>query len=657
MTQSSPPTLSEDGFYGFLLVGLVVVYMYPEPARWSGMVRLFMGSLGVLLLYLYLSWLHRKRLFSASTSSKAASSSSSRSLLNTVEYFPDTPHTLTGSGQIVPTADLVLGKAPCSHLTSGNARDALLAQVPGSCNPPNGSAGILQPAQFYRSDPIPKLGPSYSTPQLPDEQYRGMPNYANPEFVLQDPTQPKTWISSDPEALNSQMAPIPANQPYFYCDLYNRAAGSPSSTTTVPSTSKGSTESGPDRCGFQPIGDAYVSMNQKLAGGANPKTLVPPRIPNRLYDFKQWSENPYITLPAINAQYDQELYQSGYEITDCIPTEPSYRTPPPSSSAGTTREGYAAPAEELGPGGSRTRRPTSQQRRAQGTVPPVVQQAAAAGTISGAGGSGKIPISMVENENPSSTSPQQWVVEKTIDTAQGYHPQNLSYNEYVNTEYTPSWDSSCQARMNEYNRQIGTIPLGDGATTYSQVNQPDAMMSNLGISFTQPLLPTIPQQDPSGSGRVDFTEFDPLSVPQGLLDANENGRKPDPNAETSRLDIYDPRLTGYGTSYRGYVDDMTGQPRFYYDDIEATTQYNYLTRNALDWTQFGTTVGPAEKAHVSQCPSAMDVRQMANDTFANQAIFQRMDLQQRMMLKNSHREKQRRQAPIRTMNQSCSMRG
>ena len=658
MTQSVSPTLSEDGFYGFLLVGLVVVYMYPEPSQWSAMVRLFMGSLGALLLYLYLSWLHRKR---SSFHGPVSPKTSAFGARNSIEYFPDTPNTITGSAQIVPTADLVLGKGGCSRLTSGNARDAMLAQVPGNCNPPNGSAGIMQPAQFYRCDPIPKLGPNDSTPQLPDDKYRGMPNYANPEFVLQDPAQPKTWAVSNPETINSQMAPIPASQPYFYCDLYNRAAGNSAegnrtagnrpAGTTVESNGKGSTESGPDRCGFQPLGEAYVSMNQKLAGGANPKTMIPPRIPNRLYDYNEWSENPYITLPGINMQYDQEMYQSGYEITDCIPTDPSYRITPP------TRENYAP---ELGPGGNaagpaKTRRAAAAQTRAQGTVPPVIQQAAAAGGKTPS----KIPINMVENENPSSntTTPQQWVVETTMDTAQGYHPQNLSFNEYVNTEYLPSYDASCQKNMNEYNRQIGTIPIGEGVNTYSQVNQPDAMMSNLGISFTQPLLPTVPRQDPSGSGRVDFTEFDPMSMPQGLLDSHENGRKPDPNAEVSRLDIYDPRLTGYGTSYRGYVDEMTGQPRFYYDDIEATTQYNYLTRNALDWTQFGTTVGPSQKAHVSQCPSAMDVRQMANDTFANQTIFQRMDLQQRLMLKNSHREKQRRQAPISTMNQSCSMRG
>ena len=33
--------------------------------------------------------------------------------------------------------------------------------------------------------------------------------------------------------------------------------------------------------------------------------------------------------------------------------------------------------------------------------------------------------------------------------------------------------------------------------------------------------------------------------------------------------VYDPRFTGYGTSYRAYNEPVTGQTRFYYDDVNA----------------------------------------------------------------------------------------
>jgi len=58
-----------------------------------------------------------------------------------------------------------------------------------------------------------------------------------------------------------------------------------------------------------------------------------------------------------------------------------------------------------------------------------------------------------------------------------------------------------------------------------------------------------------------------------------------------RRDIYDPRLTGYGTNYRSYVEPITGQPRYYYRDIDQQTQNGYLTRNKIDFAQFGTTTG------------------------------------------------------------------
>jgi len=264
----------------------------------------------------------------------------------------------------------------------------------------------------------------------------------------------------------------------------------------------------------------------------------------------------------------------------------------------------------------------------------------------------KIPIDKIENENPGRTSlkafKDKWTLDKTVDTAMGYYPDNTEYNIPVNVPYQPSPDQDCQRSLSDYNRRVGTIPLQPGINTYSQVNQTDSMMSNLGISFTQPLLPTIPTR--RRDGQVDFVEYDPLQVPKHRLERHLVRRDENPNGEVPRIEVYDPRLTGYGTSYRGYVDDMVGQPRFYYDDIEATTQYNYISRNNIDFTPYGMQPGPAIASQVCDWPSAMDVRQQANDTFANDTMYQRMDLQQRLMLKNSHRERQRRMAPIHTMN-------
>ena len=110
-----------------------------------------------------------------------------------------------------------------------------------------------------------------------------------------------------------------------------------------------------------------------------------------------------------------------------------------------------------------------------------------------------------------------------------------------------------------------------------------------------------------------------------------------------RNEIYDPRLTGYGTSYRSYIDDLTGRPKFYYDDIDAHTQYNYITRNKIDFTNFGQSAGPYKENTM-----ACGTRQLADLTFHNDAMKQRTELQYRLMAKNSHREWQQRSAPIQT---------
>ena len=65
----------------------------------------------------------------------------------------------------------------------------------------------------------------------------------------------------------------------------------------------------------------------------------------------------------------------------------------------------------------------------------------------------------------------------------------------------------------------------------------------------------------------------------------ENAEKLKPKCEKKHIidtsNVYDPRSNSYGTSYRSYIDKMTGQVRYYYDDINAIRQPNYITRNNI----------------------------------------------------------------------------
>ena len=67
---------------------------------------------------------------------------------------------------------------------------------------------------------------------------------------------------------------------------------------------------------------------------------------------------------------------------------------------------------------------------------------------------------------------------------------------------------------------------------------------------------------------------------------------------------------------------MTGQPRFYYDDISVHRQNNFLTRNKLDFTSFAPT------NNSTQHYNNLEIRQMAQNDFTNSSIDHRTDLHQ-----------------------------
>lgn len=591
--------LSDDLLFAGGLVFLINIYMYPNLRTWTTTARIIGTIIGILIVHRVVFRRRPMVLPPIDAYADKTRRGGSSTLSTTVceAWQPTTPE-----GRAVALTNPYSVSAP-------NVRNAFLA-VPGQgCQASGsyGSAAVLPAAQFCASPPEPPSGvtdPAFQPAVPPSQSYRDLSNYSSPGFVLQNPSDPATWIPRETsESSAGVLSPIPADQPKFYCQF------------------------NPD-CDFQPLGQQWVSQNQTLVGNANSKTLVPPRIPTRLYDVDEWADDPFVVLPGINQQYDQELAQSGYLTT---PGNESMcrRQPPPNS---TTAAPSTAVQEDFRPSASFEMGVGQQQTNGSGST--------------------KIPIDRIENENLGRLSLQaykdQWTLDHTIDTSQGYYPENTRYNVPVNVPYQPSPDTQCQNTLDEYNRRIGTIPLQPGISTFSQVNQTDSMMSNLGISFTQPLLPTIPNRESGGDGIV-YTEYDPLQIPRRELERQRHAASGEPG-ETPRIEIYDPRLTGYGTSYRTYIDEMTGQPRFYYDDIEATTQYNYISRNNIDFMPYGMQPGPAIASQVCDWPSAMDVRQHANDTFVNDTLFQRMDLQERLMRKNSHRERQRRSAPIHTMN-------
>jgi hypothetical protein len=113
--------------------------------------------------------------------------------------------------------------------------------------------------------------------------------------------------------------------------------------------------------------------------------------------------------------------------------------------------------------------------------------------------------------------------------------------------------------------------------------------------------------------------------------------------------IYDPRMVGYSDSKRGYVDKVLGQPKFYYDDINAARAPNYITRNKIDIYSFGETTGRLKDP--KNFKTCGDNNQLAVEEFHNSALQHRSDMMQSLMNKRNGEMWQLREFPISTNGQ------
>ena len=117
--------------------------------------------------------------------------------------------------------------------------------------------------------------------------------------------------------------------------------------------------------------------------------------------------------------------------------------------------------------------------------------------------------------------------------------------------------------------------------------------------------------------------------------------------QTHLSDIYDPRFTGYGTSYRSYVEPVTGQVRFYYDDVDAHKRPNYLCRSKVDFIPSSMTTQPIPNTEYFNKQNRY-ARTIANDAFMDDTISFRTDMQERLMRKANANLQQSRRFPKHT---------
>lgn len=342
----------------------------------------------------------------------------------------------------------------------------------------------------------------------------------------------------------------------------------------------------------------YMSINQRLVGGPNPKTLIAPVVPPPIADLEYWKTNNMVTHSAVNEETEINVGQSGYLISE--PCKAKYR------------EDYHTPLtarEALNEARSEARREALSEARSE------ARQV-------------NFTMPYIKDVRPNESG---WV-----NTACGYNPEQLEQAGLPTN--LASGNCAQDPAMKQYNENLFTDIVQPGVYTTSQIVEP--INQNIGISFQQQFPPLTSQIDPI-SGDILYTQHDPR-----IMEPLPSQPMAPPQANPSN--VYDPRLSGYGTSYRAYTDNVTGQTRFFYDDVNAIRMPNYLVRSRIDNEPYADTYAPIPQGAQYGNPMTDNIRELANKSWLDNSVSFRNELQERLMRKNNANAWQRRQAPINT---------
>jgi len=420
----------------------------------------------------------------------------------------------------------------------------------------------------------------------------------------------------------------------------------------------------------------WTSANQILVGDANPRTKIAPIIPAPIFDNEYWRATDFVVPSGINDQKTRELFQSGY-ITDLENCSSLKKVPP---ICDTTPISYQCQKDENNHGcvkyednplhiknrdaelcnqtchNDTKLRPHyhenefhydhthgDYEQNLNSDPGPLAQSEQIRENYSTCQGEYYEKDHYVRDHNtitryvddPNQKQPLYHVHPQDGDmiTPMGYNPTQLELHNIPSN--LAVGDCVKNDVFNDYNKEIYTSLIQPGVFTRNEIIEP--VDSNIGITFTQQFEPTTCSIDELGN--TEFIQHDPRLVNENPPVEYEFKEEPD------RSNVYDPRFTGYGTSYRTYIEPVTGQVRFYYDDVDAIRKYNYITRNKLDWTDFGQQSGPMRK---KEFEDICEIRKKAQLTFANETIKQRTELQERLMRKINANAWQQKSHPIHT---------
>jgi hypothetical protein len=356
----------------------------------------------------------------------------------------------------------------------------------------------------------------------------------------------------------------------------------------------------------------WMSVNQKLVGPGNPKTLIAPVVVPPPADLSYWRANNLVTHSAVNDETQIDVYKSGYQVTTCCaPTWDCGESCP-----------TAVPAP--GPLGYQVFLKENYGSVDEGRAEPRVKE--------------NFEVPYLKDTGEEETMYVRPNGPGQVNTACGYNPEQL----FTADLPTNLGAGNCAKDpvMREFNHNLFTQTIQPDVYTTNQINEP--INANIGISFDQQFPPTTCTTD-EVTGVVNYTEHDPRIMEPVIEEPNLSVA-----TAVTEANVYDPRYTGYGTSYRAYTDDQLGQPRFYYDDVDAIRMPNYVVRSDIDHQPFADQYGPIPEGNSNGNQYNSVIKALANDAFLQGTIQFRTELQERLMRKRNSEMWQLRKAPVRT---------
>ena len=335
--------------------------------------------------------------------------------------------------------------------------------------------------------------------------------------------------------------------------------------------------------------ETYQSQNQKLVGCPNAKTLVAPVLAPPIYGLETWAENSFIVPSHINTQTHTDDYLSGY-----------YSTPDACNSLNQReiKEDYFD-----------TRRPqlkTNETTTEQKWKP-----------------FDSFTTPLLFDAECHLSDERTYDDLYGIDTATGYYPYNKKYNIPVNTPVPGTCNQTSE--ISDYNKELDTMYFDSGLKFRSEVMEP--INHNMGISLTEQIPPIRCTKDT-------VIQLDPIMN----REIRESSYR---NDEAMHSNVYDPRITGYGDNNRYYYDNEIGQPRYFYDDVEAIRKPNYYARSKIDFMTDNSNYVKTQDTLFNT-----NYRYMADKAYTDNTLTHRSNLQESLMRKRNTEMRQLREAPL-----------